>query len=262
MGKKRWTEPALAELLSDRYSGRDWAFLRSVPNGTGQAKSRTCDALAMSLWPSKGLHLHGFEIKCDRSDWLREIQDVSKSEAFACFCHYWWIVAPKGVVKLEELPPLWGLIEPAVTSLRVRKPAGIRENVQSPSCAFIAGLLRAALKVSPGEAELNAAREEGIQAGERSVQFTIDQEHRRANQDYESLKKAVTEFEQASGVTIEKWTAGRIGEAVKLVLNVNLGWMQHKLVQVRRQLEKVSEDTDNAIGLIEQAQKIEGEAAK
>lgn len=63
----------LEVLLRERYQGRDWAFLLQVPDGTGMAKSRTADALAMGLWPSKGLNLHGFEVKASRSDWLAEL---------------------------------------------------------------------------------------------------------------------------------------------------------------------------------------------
>ena len=33
---------------------------------------RYADAIAMNLWPSRGLAVHGFEIKISRGDWQRE----------------------------------------------------------------------------------------------------------------------------------------------------------------------------------------------
>src|SRR5690606_35500940 len=102
--KPNVTESDTEQAMRCKYGGQEWACLFNVANGTGMNCNRRADAIAMSLWPSRGLTLHGHEIKVARSDWLREIQDVSKAEAFAKHCHYWWIVAPKCTVKLEELP--------------------------------------------------------------------------------------------------------------------------------------------------------------
>ena len=73
MAKKKahWTQDELIEKLSRKYRPPEWAFLVQVKNGVGWTrKDRTADALAMSLWPSRGLELHGFELKSRRSDWL------------------------------------------------------------------------------------------------------------------------------------------------------------------------------------------------
>ena len=44
------------------------------------------DAVIMSLWPSRGLELHGVEIKVSRADWKREAADPAKAEAIAAYC--------------------------------------------------------------------------------------------------------------------------------------------------------------------------------
>lgn len=67
--------------LAHRYPAPGYALLPQVANGTGYAASRHCDAIALSLWPSRGIRLHGFEIKVARSDWLRELKDPAKAEA-------------------------------------------------------------------------------------------------------------------------------------------------------------------------------------
>ena len=158
--EKKHTDRSVPTLLRDKYSGQAWAFISQVPNATGMAHSRTCDGLAMSLWPSKGLHLHGFEVKVSRSDWLSEIQDLSKSFAFSRYCHYWWIVAPKGIVKLEELPEQWGLQEvTASDNIRVKKPASLlTPELVGPE--FLAGLFRSVHRAGT-ESEIRAAYHQG-----------------------------------------------------------------------------------------------------
>ena len=73
----------LTSLLRARYAkkGRrhQWIFLTNVRDTTGRPKGsrrRYADAVAMNLWPSKGLALHGFEIKVSRSDFLTELREL------------------------------------------------------------------------------------------------------------------------------------------------------------------------------------------
>ncbi|WP_439030247.1 hypothetical protein [Gordonia terrae] len=70
---------------------------------------RTADALAIDTWISKGMELHGFEVKCSRSDWLAELKQPEKSEAFRRICDRWWLVtSDPAIVKPGELPDGWG----------------------------------------------------------------------------------------------------------------------------------------------------------
>lgn len=57
--------------------------------------------------------LHGHEIKVSRSDWLRELADPTKADAWKRYCDRWWLVAPPGVGRPEELPDGWGLLVPS-----------------------------------------------------------------------------------------------------------------------------------------------------
>ena len=51
------SEAAVIAALRARHPSEAWAFLSHVRNGTGYARrtARTADALAFSLWPSRGL---------------------------------------------------------------------------------------------------------------------------------------------------------------------------------------------------------------
>lgn len=90
--KKRWCDP-------------QWAIMWEVGEGTGAMSGRYADAVMMSLWPSRGLELHGVEIKISRSDWKREAADPSKAEAIARYCDRWWVHTPPGIVDdLSDLP--------------------------------------------------------------------------------------------------------------------------------------------------------------
>lgn len=106
----------LRELVRAHFGaqGHGWAVFDEVRNETGYTvgqSTRTCDILALSLWRSKGIELHGLELKVSRGDWLRELRQPDKAGAIAKFVDYWWLVVPSlDVASTQELPPGWGLM--------------------------------------------------------------------------------------------------------------------------------------------------------
>lgn len=66
------------------------------------------DLVAVGTWPSTGFVVHGFEIKVSRADWLRELKDPSKSVEGRSKVDHWWLAAPDGILKEDELPDGWG----------------------------------------------------------------------------------------------------------------------------------------------------------
>lgn len=106
------TSDTIANALRKRYGGNEYAFMCEVRNATGfPGRVRSADAMAFSLWPSRGLEILGFEIKVSRQDWLKEKENPAKAEEIARHCDRWWMVAPVGLIKKEELPASWGLLE-------------------------------------------------------------------------------------------------------------------------------------------------------
>ncbi|MEX0718662.1 MAG: hypothetical protein WD066_18860 [Planctomycetaceae bacterium] len=228
MAKKarQWSTDEIEGLLESRYAGGAWAVLFQVPNGTAGGKSRTADALAMGLWPSQGLHLHGHEIKVSRSDWQKEMQDVAKAEAIAHFCHFWWLVAPEHVAKLEEIPPLWGWMVPTGSGLRVRKPAGIRTDRQSPDDHFLAALFRVMVRdINRGASaqEIRKAREDGERAAKEHRAWTAKSQVERAERDARELRETIETFKAASGIDLRSWEnrlcVREIAKAVQLIVD-------------------------------------------
>lgn len=150
-----YTERGLLDLLWGRYGTRNgngprYAMAEHVRDQAGFNASRTLDAVVMDTWLSSGLALHGFEIKCGRGDWLRELAQPWKAAAFTRWCDYFWIVAPSGIVKPNELPAGWGLMEPRGNSLRASTRAK-RLEPEPLDRSFVAALLRAACHRSPHE---------------------------------------------------------------------------------------------------------------
>lgn len=123
----------LLDRLHQRYAavspgnGPRYVVAEHVRNRAGFYANRTCDAMVVDTWPSGGLALHGFEVKCSRADWLRELADPSKAQAFVPFCSRWWlVVADRAMVKPGELPENWGLIAARDGGLRVVTSAPVR----------------------------------------------------------------------------------------------------------------------------------------
>lgn len=79
---------------------------------------RRIDALAIGLTRARA-GLDGFEIKVSRSDWLHELDQARKADAWFGHTHRWWVVAPStAIVHVEELPEGWGLMVPDPRSSR------------------------------------------------------------------------------------------------------------------------------------------------
>lgn len=158
------TERSLLDMLHKRYgadTGNGPRFVvaehvRSAAGfgdtyspSTGYQGLRTCDAMALDLWPSGGLRLHGFEIKCSRTDWKRELSDPAKAETFKQYCDHWWlVVADSSIVRGVELPDSWGLLVAGRTALRV----GVRAPRLSSPLPLPRSLLACLLRSATGTA--------------------------------------------------------------------------------------------------------------
>jgi hypothetical protein len=76
---------------------------------------RRADAVHVGLWSSRGAGtIEVCELKISRGDWLKELREPKKAEAWWPYCHRFWLVVPhEGIVKDGELPDGWGLMMPS-----------------------------------------------------------------------------------------------------------------------------------------------------
>lgn len=239
------SETALMVLLKERFAAPEYAFMPHVRNGTGYSRrtTRTADALAMSLYPSRGLDLHGFEIKSDRGDWLREKADPEKAEEIGRFCEFWWVVAggPNVVDQDDLFPPAWGLLVAHGGKLRVVRQAPRREAKPLDRVQLAAILRRAAECVVP-KAEVDAAVERRIQQAKERAEADVEQrvKYRTSNLQHEvdRLTRKVEAFEKASGIDLDDWRVGRIGEAAKFIADGGLVGLRTSLQGWRDRLRE------------------------
>ncbi|MCQ9206248.1 MAG: hypothetical protein NG737_08065, partial [Omnitrophica bacterium] len=210
--------------------------LPQVRNGTGYLKTtRTADAIAMSLWPSRGLHLNAFEIKVYRGNWLSELKNPQKAEEIAQFCDFFWVVAPKDIIKIEEVPKNWGLMIPFGTTVKIIKEA---EQLKPKNIdkLFLAAILRKAQETITPDSKLREARIEGYKQGEKNTKATLKWQL----EEHESLKKTVHEFEKKSGVNIRRWDCKDIGEAVRMVLSGEHLRAKESLQELLKKSERIT----------------------
>lgn len=156
----KWTERDMLDLIHERYSkinpgnGPRYVVAEHVRNQCGfggwtpEDRLRTADAIVVDLWPSSGNLLHGFEVKVSRSDWLTELKDPSKAEAFRPYCDHWWLVVPDAAIVRDDLPEGWGLLAVGRDGkLRQRRKAPRLDRREMPF-GMVAALLRATAKTA------------------------------------------------------------------------------------------------------------------
>ena len=152
-----------------RYTQPEWALMFEVAASTGWA-GRYADAVSMSMYPSRGLAVHGHEVKVSRSDWGREMKNPDKAEAISRYCDYWWVVTTPGIVKDGELPMGWGLMELQGGRLKIVTKAAQREPVPLDR-AFVAAMLRRAHEID------SATVEKLVEAGLEQRTYTLRRAH-------------------------------------------------------------------------------------
>lgn len=233
-----------------RYCDPEWAVLFEVRNATGHVtQARSADAVAMSLWPSRGLELHGFEIKVSRADWLNERKKPEKAEPIAAYCDRWYLVTANSVVAdPSEIPPAWGWIELSDKGeLRERRPAEKTE-AKPADRKFLAALLRRAHRVD--QDEINAILDERKREQDEAYRARVEEAAKRQVAHRNDLALQVEAFEKASGLKISDpyFTRGEeMGRAVKAVMNSGVDNSWNGLKYASRMLRQSAEEIEKAM---------------
>ena len=202
--------------LQESFTPPGYVTLEEVRDATGFDGTRTADAMAISLYRSRGKALWGFEFKVSRNDWLKELKQPEKSETILRYCHHWALVVPtKDIVKPGELPSSWGMYVAQKTRLKCVVPAPLLEPLPMSMTMFTALIYAVGKRQSKiDERALNEARNAGYKEGAA-----------RTNADYyeklyKELQEKVKKFENAAGLNIEYgWNIEKIGETVKMLMD-------------------------------------------
>ena len=161
---------------------RSHVVVEEVAPGTGWSPAqRWADVLALSVWPSRGQTLDGYEVKASRADLKRELAEPTKHEALARYCDTWSLVAWDESVLVHGIPEHWGLFltvegQHGRELVEKRKPA--KRTPEPWPRTFVCSLVRNAFEQSPGAAYVaracvEAARR-GSYAGEREAYSRVN----------------------------------------------------------------------------------------
>jgi hypothetical protein len=185
---KLYSSNQICAAIAQRYEPPAWAVYYEVGDTTG-GRSRSADAIAVSLWPSRGLEMHGFEIKVSRGDWLRELQAPAKSAPIQRFMDRWYIaVGDSAIVRPGELPPTWGLLAMRGSSLAilVEAPKLEAEPIGRP---FLCAMLRAG-------SESFVPKRAVAELVEAKLKDAVERNWSQATADNERLLRRIAELEE------------------------------------------------------------------
>lgn len=223
------TAQALAAALADHFvNPADPTSGLVLQEVTAPGSSRRIDVLAVSLWASRGFGVDAVEIKVDRRDYLREIENPAKADPWWRHSNRFWIAAPStAVADPSLLPPGWGLLIPSPNSRRFRAVVKAEERKFDMSWPLFAAIVGRNVNVTQDrtrkqtedailtlrrqqEEKLRTIREQYASGSDPTVRAALD------------TMRAV---EKAAGVNIADWTWGdhctaeEFGAAVRQALD-------------------------------------------
>lgn len=235
--------------LREKYQPPEYAVLEEVRNQTGFSvgRQRTADMLVMGLWPSRGLHLHGIEIKSSRQDWAKELKDPGKAEEIARFCDYWWLaVGDKNIVKDGELPATWGLLAPRGNKMVVVKEAEKFEP-QSISRPFLAAIMR---KLHEGSATTQQIETAKKKAADEAVEKHVREHekwHKYETEQNEKDRELIRRFNELTGIRLSSFNCEKVAVAVKTVYDGGLDFFEKRLAGINRELSELFQKSSSSL---------------
>ena len=255
------SEKAIVLKLERKYQAPEWAFFSQVPNGTGGNSNQRVDGMAFNLWPSRGLKIIGFEVKSFRSDWLGELKKPWKSEDMQSYCDEWYVVAPKDVVKPEEVPATWGYMLADGRGCKIVKQAPTLP-AKSIDRATMAGIMRTIDKSSMIPEEIQERIRRAAADATKAEKERRGWETERTERRLKDVEKTISDFERLSGIHLSAYNMDRIAEAVKAIesdLPGCKGRLEIALENHRKELD-VLEKAYKQVGLW-RTQSVSGEIA-
>ncbi len=180
-------------------------FLTEV---TAPNSSRRIDAVHIGLWSSRGYGVDAHELKTSRADFMRELDNPAKAQAWWSHCNRFWIVAPDTTVApVDLLPDGWGLMVPSPRGgRRFKAVVKAAHRDLAPTVGLLAALLTSTEtarvnQLNQVRRELRSRYDEDVARVRREAAAATDPAVR-------SRLKLVDELETACGLTLSDWAWG------------------------------------------------------
>lgn len=253
---KKITANDIRTAMQARWTQPEWAIMWEVAEATGTARGRYADAVMMSLWPSRGLELHGVEIKVSRTDWRREAADPRKAEAIAKYCDRWWIhTSPDVVDDLSALPPMWGLREWNGAAWKTIREAEKTDAIPVTR-GFLAAMLRRAdsmMREFVDEAVRTARAAELDEVEKQRVRFRdeVDRAAKRRVEELSAAAQKIASFEEAFGDDVLKsWSVDMkaLGHAARKLSDCGRTWAEY--ADTAKRLRAAADAIDDAAKIV------------
>jgi hypothetical protein len=200
---RRVSAGELTAEIRRRYEPPEWFVEGELTLG-----SRRLDLVAFGCWGQR--RIVGFEIKVERGDWLRELGDFRKSEEWCAVVDAFYLATVPGVVKGDELPEGWGLLELAGSRLMTRRHATTRTDPPATFPRELATRLlsrRAQAESTQNFQENWKIREQAMKDAEASARQRLEAEYERDAETAERIAREHREIFLALGVRPSEWHA-------------------------------------------------------
>ncbi len=184
-----------------------------VANGTGGTADRWADAVVFEFWPSNDFRITGYEFKVSRSDWLSEMKQPEKSQAISQYCDHWYLVAPAGVLGIDELPKGWGYIQATKKSLRTKIQAPQRDAIEMDR-VFAASLMRNVINKYGDQKLLGKIWERARKEAKTDLTHSFDRQIKRAEDEAKKSQEIIDGFRKTTGVSLSSWNYERTALAI------------------------------------------------
>jgi hypothetical protein len=254
---KKPTSTDIKIALRTRYPAGQYALMFEVSNGTGAQIKRYADAVAMGMWASHGMEIEGIEIKISRADFKKELADHQKSDEVMRYCNRWWLACPKDLIKPDELPSTWGLLE-------LQENGTLRQKIAAPKLKpidldrnFIAAMLRR--HAQHGAEETHKLIAAGIAEKEKEIRdrydrkYQIDVSHR--NKRLAEAEKSFADIKEKTGIDLMDYSPTKTKIALlkfaeSFLLksnygNLNLPDAADRLISVATEIKTIFEGVDD-----------------
>lgn len=236
--------------LRSAFCPPEHAIFFEVAAGTGyEGRRRIADAVAMDMWPSRGMKVTGFEIKVARHDWLREKANPEKAEEIAAYCDRWAIVSAPGIVEPAEMPPAYDWYELTEGGMLTLRQRGSETEAKPLDRSFVASLLRCAGRGDRIEIEVAAEKliEKDRGRIKDEIKHRVEMKTRAAEhlvRRYEKIEKMVAEGGRGGNL----WSGDdEIATAVGIVLKSGVANTYRGLDELSKRLAKLSEEIAGAL---------------
>lgn len=183
-----------------------------LPEVAAPGSNRRCDLLRIGVWASRGHRIDVHELKTSRSDWLRELDDPGKADAWWPYSSRFWVVAPPKMIRPEEMPPGWGLMEPPAQANRRRFKVVVKpdERVPKLTIPLLADLVGRADNIRAHEMWLlKQDHRNEMSALERKIRAEVGAT--KLDYDTQERLELLAKLEAAMGLSLSDWVS-RVSE--------------------------------------------------